>query len=170
MCRSAVCSHNSLWTNCAVDRGLFEVRCHKTKLLTRRSHFSMLCFFFVESQCGGGATMNYGSPWGVARSKKQTHSWSCRDDSFHQKEPATHFPPKNLVQRPHHCMLTEVWDFVWLKYGHSATGSSVLCQSKSWRQRKIVNWYFVWLKCGNFAITLRWFHRKCLFFIYHHVL
>ena len=79
------------------------------------------------------------------------------------------FPKKNLVQRPHHYMLTEVWDLVWFKYGYSAIDSSMFCQSESWRQCKIVDGYFVWLKCGNSAIILRKFHRKCLFFIYHHL-
>lgn len=55
--------------------------------------------------------------------QKQAHSWSYRNYSFHQKERASHFPKKSFVQRPHHCMLTEVWYFVWFKCGHSAIGS-----------------------------------------------
>ena len=56
------------------DRGLFEVRCHKTKLLTRQCRFRnkllahcMLCLS-VKSQCRRRAepAMNYRSPWGAA--------------------------------------------------------------------------------------------------------
>ena len=61
MCRSTVLSHNSLWTNCAAGRGLFEVRRHRTKLLTRQCHFRnellarcmLLCLFLCGKSMRG---------------------------------------------------------------------------------------------------------------------
>ena len=76
MCRSAVFNHNSLWTNCAVDHGLFEVWRHKTKLLTRRSRFRnehlascmMLCLFFCGKSMRGRSHYKL---WEPMRSDKE---------------------------------------------------------------------------------------------------